>query len=277
MIICADDYAQSFAVSQAISELIKNEAVSATSCMVTSPDSARSLRLLPALAEQADIGLHFVLSEGRPMTALSEASYLVDEQGRFLPFGLLLRRLYLREVDESALEKEMRTQLQKFRDETGVLPDFFDGHQHVHQLPRVRGIFAALAAQVQKEKKVYARVSRLPIRATSLRTSLGGWLISWPSRALEDELKRERVPHTGPLWGYHDYSQPAALSRAFEICLQADPGRNDVFFFHPGFASGSGEDPLAEVRPANFNFANSADFKARLCQNKVPINRFHFE
>src|SRR5690349_9878789 len=64
VILCADDYGQNAAISQAIIELIKKNRLSATSCMVTSPDWLTQAKQLNSFNNQLDIGLHFNLTEG---------------------------------------------------------------------------------------------------------------------------------------------------------------------------------------------------------------------
>ena len=68
IILCADDYGQNFAISQAIVDLFEKKRLSATSCMVTSPDWPRYSSLLIPFRDHVDVGLHFNLSEGFPLS-----------------------------------------------------------------------------------------------------------------------------------------------------------------------------------------------------------------
>lgn len=58
VIVCADDFALNEGVSTAIIELLNNRAISATSCMTTSPLWPEWGPRLKALTSTADIGLH---------------------------------------------------------------------------------------------------------------------------------------------------------------------------------------------------------------------------
>ena len=59
IIMSADDYAYSASIDEAIIKLIKNDRLSATSCMVLSPRWKEAGALItPAIRKKASIGLH---------------------------------------------------------------------------------------------------------------------------------------------------------------------------------------------------------------------------
>ena len=68
LVLCADDFALSAGVSQAIAAMIERSRLSATSCMTVSPLWPEHARWLVPLAERADIGLHLTLTALRPLS-----------------------------------------------------------------------------------------------------------------------------------------------------------------------------------------------------------------
>jgi len=84
------------------------------------------------------VGLHFNLTEGRPLT---DAQSLVDADGEFLLRGELIRRSIRGRVEPSEITRELTAQLDRFVS-LGLTPTHLDSHQHVHMVPTV---FRAMA------------------------------------------------------------------------------------------------------------------------------------
>ena len=84
------------------------------------------------------MGLHFNLTEGRPLT---DARSLIDSDGAFLLRGELIRRSIRGRVEPSEITRELTAQLDRFVS-LGLTPTHLDSHQHVHMVPTV---FRAMA------------------------------------------------------------------------------------------------------------------------------------
>ncbi len=144
IIICADDYGISPAVSAAIRDLIARGRINATSVMVASPnfDSAEAAALRDVAAQRAAIGLHVTLTA--PFAPLSDG-FAPLHHGAFLPLGGTLRRAHLRRLQPQALANEIARQFAAFAHAFGRPPDFVDGHQHVQLFPQIRDAFLRVA------------------------------------------------------------------------------------------------------------------------------------
>ena len=137
IILCADDYGQSAAISQAIIELLQKKHLSATSCLTTSPLWSTCAKWLNNNQINADIGLHFNLTEGKPLT--QSMNNEVNE-GMFFSLPQMIIKSYLKKLNFNAILAELNAQIDEFEDKMGHLPDYLDGHQHVHQFPVIRGV-----------------------------------------------------------------------------------------------------------------------------------------
>lgn len=134
IILAADDFGLTPAIGVAIRRLIDMSRLSATSCLVTSPHwPGEAERLRPVVAS-IDVGLHFNLTIGRPLGAMPNLA----PGGRFPSITPLILRALARRLDESEIAAELNRQIDRFEAELGRLPDFVDGHQHVHALPVIR-------------------------------------------------------------------------------------------------------------------------------------------
>ena len=58
--------------------------------------------------------------------------------GAFLPLKATLRAAMLRRLKPQKIAVEVGAQIKAFAAAFGRLPDFIDGHQHVHVFPQVR-------------------------------------------------------------------------------------------------------------------------------------------
>ena len=146
--LCADDYGISPAVNDGIRELIARGRLNATSVMTVAPhltgEEADALETLNAGVRRVAIGLHVTLTA--PFPPLS-AGFVPLSQENFLPHPQMMRAAMMRRLQPERLTIEIATQLAAFVDAFGRLPDFLDGHQHVHLLPQVRDAFLKVAAE----------------------------------------------------------------------------------------------------------------------------------
>jgi chitin disaccharide deacetylase len=142
IILCADDYGISAGVTAGIEELAYVGRISAASALVTLPRWPNCAGRLAELRNNIVIGLHVNLTVGAPLSSMPNLA----PSGTFPSIKDLLRRCLLGRLDEDEITTEIASQIARFEDQTGHVPDFIDGHQHVHVLPGVRsGFLRALA------------------------------------------------------------------------------------------------------------------------------------
>src|SRR5262245_53147751 len=96
IVLCADDYGQAPAISQGILELIQDQRISATSCLVNGPDWHEQAQALLTFKATVDIGIHLNLTEGQALSA----EYIASYGKSFRPLSRLLARCFLRKIDK---------------------------------------------------------------------------------------------------------------------------------------------------------------------------------
>lgn len=143
LIINADDFGLSPAVTSGILETHAAGAVTSSSMMVQCAGWAHGVqqaRATPALG----IGLHFNLLVGSPLTA---APSLTDRtSGCFPSLVALVSRALAGVLDRDEVVAECEAQLSAVRD-AGIPVTHIDSHRHVHAVPYVRRAIAAVAAR----------------------------------------------------------------------------------------------------------------------------------
>jgi chitin disaccharide deacetylase len=137
VIINADDLGICCATNTAIGLAFRDGIVTSASLMVNMPAFADALDRVVCKHEHLGVGLHLVLTSGRPVLDPSRVPLLVDARGHFAHGFAGLARLLLSRHRRAVLRQiraEWRAQFEKAR-AAGITLDHVDSHQHVHMLP----------------------------------------------------------------------------------------------------------------------------------------------
>lgn len=138
LIINADDFGLSLGVSRGIALAAKTGVLTSTTIMGNMPDLGEHLRLLNDAP--VGLGVHLVLSAGKPRLEPNVVPSLVDNQGCF-------RRNFRQAVKLATPEhvkQEWQAQIEHILS-LGVRPTHIDSHHHVHMAPKLIRIAIELA------------------------------------------------------------------------------------------------------------------------------------
>ena len=265
--LCADDYGLTPSIDRGIRSLAANWRLSEISCLVNGagwPATARDLvALAPVRQGRVRTGLHFNLSEGRPIS---------PDLARLWPQLPSLQNLivmaHLHRLPVDALRAELKAQLAAFEQARGKAPNHLDGHQHVHHLPQVRDlVLDQLGTRADIKVRHTGRVQgpgyavkRLLIEGT------GG-------SALGRQLDARRLAANTHLFGVYDFNEPDYRG-LMQRWLAALPERGGLIFCHPGEAGSGPEgrpDPIAKARVRELAYLGSEDFAADLKAAEVRL------
>ncbi|WP_029350413.1 ChbG/HpnK family deacetylase [Bosea sp. 117] len=258
IVVCADDYGLSGGVCDAIEQLIAAGRLSATGAMTGLPAWRRragSLRQTVA-SSPADIGLHFTLTEQRPITAAPGLA--VD--GRLPTIGRLIRQSLAGALPSEAVRTELRAQLDAFEDVWGAPPDFIDGHQHAHLLPGVRGVVIEEMAARYADHPIWMRAcAEAPAEAARRRVGLSKALVIGSLGAgLGRAAAKRGVPTNDSFRGLYDFSDRLPYREVFRASLKGS-GRRILVHCHPGIVDEElrALDPLLEPRERELAYLSS--------------------
>ena len=191
--ICADDYALTPSICEAIIELADLGRISATSVMTLSP-------FWPAWAQRAermqtciDVGLH-----------LDFTSDFAVEQGYGTTLGQLMVSSMLRTLSPVKVKEQILHQLDLFEQHAGSEPDHIDGHQHVQQFPVIReALIETLVKRYPSNRRPWIRVSRLLTSQWELKKQI---INAMGANSLLILSQRFGVAHSHALSGSYDFS-----------------------------------------------------------------------
>ena len=248
IILCADDFGLNKGVCQGILRLVHHQRLSAVSCMVNGSDFNVYGIELSALNNQIKSGLHFNLTEGYFLSEPNQPCFSLKE---------LLVKTHLSLIKRSFIASEFNAQLDHYIKVMGKLPDFIDGHQHVHQFPKIRQVILDLYRKRLQEngtliRGTYPAITLPEYRMkASLLSRLGG-------KALAKQLKKLNIPHNSCFAGVYDFSPKADYRALFRHWLKKVPDQSLVMC-HPGTGI-EPDDSIGPSRVLEFNYFFSNDF-----------------
>ncbi len=139
LIVTADDFGADVAVNEAVEVAHRQGVLTAASLMVGAPavaDAVTRARRTPSLA----VGLHLVLTDGRPVLPAAEVPLLTDRDGRFDDdMARAGARMFFHPFARRQLEAEIAAQFAAFA-ATGLTLDHVNAHKHFHLHPTIGGL-----------------------------------------------------------------------------------------------------------------------------------------
>jgi chitin disaccharide deacetylase len=268
--LCADDYGISPAVSAGIRELILRGRLNATSVMMAaahlSADEADALEQLNSGQKRTAIGLHVTLTG--PFQPMSQG-FRPLRDGRFLPHQTKMRGAILRQLEPELLAIEIATQLRAFIDVFGHLPDFVDGHQHVHLVPQVRGALLKVVAEIAPSAWVRqcgrARGARR-LRDTKALT------LDLLSLGMKSAASGRGIATNPAFAGAYDFNSKTPFAKIFARFLEGLP-EGGLVMCHPGHVDAELEalDSLTQQREREFAYFSSDEFSRVLAAHGLAL------
>jgi len=256
LIINADDFGLTPGVTRGILDAHLNGIVTSTSAMMNSPHVSESLAQAIKVAPNLGMGVHLVLTWGKPLLKPEKVPTLVDDSGNFYRFPRISG--HLGDFNLNDVRNEWQAQVEAFIT-TGRKPDHLDSHHHISY--RDPKLFTVMLDLAQK----YG----LPVR--------------FPCKPEDSSYEIESQLH---LLGHHSVRFPQSCITAFydegvsiaNLCtiISGVPDGVSELMCHPGYADrelmeGSS---YTKARETELRILTSKDVKACIEENRVSLARF---
>ncbi len=204
LIVNADDFGLTPGVNRAIVECHTRGIVTSATLMANMPAFNDAVRLA-AHHPSLGVGLHFNITEGRPIADASHVRSLLDERGEFLGASTALaKRAILGRLRIEEVVVELRAQIEKALS-AGIRLTHVDSHKHSHALPAICEAIAGTIDEYGINAMRLPRESwRFDLNAGSFKSigqSLGALALSQLCRAGEAKLRRADVKTTQAFFG----------------------------------------------------------------------------
>lgn len=250
VMLCADDFGMSEAVDNGILKLAEGGKLHATSCLVLGPTFARHAGRLQQTPLQCGVHLNFTEAFG--------------PTGIALPLRRLILTCWARQLPAAKVHREMVRQLDTFESVMGRMPDYIDGHQHIHQFPVIRdALLDELMRRYPSGRRPWLR-STLPPKlsvlpaATRIKAAV---IAALGGRHMVRRAHQRGFVTNRCFLGVYDFSGGATVYAGLlrQWLQAAQPG--DLLMCHP--AEGvDPHDPLGAQRHAEFTVINGMAFGA---------------
>jgi predicted glycoside hydrolase/deacetylase ChbG (UPF0249 family) len=264
--LCADDFGQDPLINDAVFSLFYQKRLSATSVLIDGAHVASSaLDLQNAHKDGLEVGLHFNLTLAFPQAILQNIKPLYQ--------WILLSQLGL--LNKVEIERAFQLQLTKFEDIYGFMPDYIDGHQHVHQFPGIGKII------VDETLKRYSSRS-LPWMRNTLRPN-NTRNIPQVSKAFILEVLGGKsfyallsttnfLSNSGFLGVYGFNVANEAAYRELMLAWLINAQNHTLIMCHPA-AKIVNDDAIGSQRPIEFNYLSSTAFQEDLDLHQLTISK----
>ena len=245
--------------------------------MAVMADWAKAAPRLEALNECCDVGLHLTLTDQPPLGPMPTLA----------PNGVLpsLGRLFAAAFSGRAMRKhvasevigEVARQWDAFTQARGRVPDFIDGHQHVHLLPGIREAVLDRVMSCQESERPWLRVCwEPPARILARRISAGkALLLAALSMPLRRATAAWRLRTNNSFRGVHGFAANADYAAMFPKFLDGRAER-PLIMCHPGLIDDRlrAVDAVVEPRQDEYAYFSSRRFPADLAEAGLRLVRF---
>lgn len=272
-ILIADDYALTDGVSRAICELLDKGRLSGTGAMTNQPGWPSLAPALQPFFDKRDLGLHLTLTLGAPLGNMPKLA----ADGVLPTLGKILSGALSGQLSRNEIAEEIIRQIGAFEDHTGRLPDFIDGHQHVHVLPTVR---AALFEAIERYRSGWRPWLRVPAdrlgsimaRGKTVGKSL---FIALLAQGLAASARKRGFPVNDSFSGVSDFKADGSFADDFRRYLLV-AGRSHLVMCHPGHSDAAlaALDPVTKARDEECAFLNSDAFDTLMTSMNMRVARF---
>ncbi len=237
MIINADDFGLLPEVNQGIIECFEAGSITSTTLMVNTQGAVDAVELAkkhPALG----VGLHFNLTQGKPISSPVDIPSLVDSSGYFHRRSKFEKKMILGKIRPRDLKKEFTAQLDRFHD-LGLEMTHIDSHHHIHVFPSIfktASNYARTASLALRVPWVSYEFLAPTIRIKSLRSLIKKLLLNGLTLKLKNgPLSGIRTPDT--FLSIHDYIPlPSRLeSRHYSNLINSAPVGTTEMMVHPAY------------------------------------------
>jgi predicted glycoside hydrolase/deacetylase ChbG (UPF0249 family) len=236
LVVNADDFGMSAAISRGILRAHRDGIVTSTSLMGNAADLPAARAMLSE-APNLGVGVHLALCGGGPVAPADSVRSLLAPDGAFWPRGQDFIAAWAKgRILPAEVERELDAQVARVRD-AGIAIDHLDTHHHLGFLPVVgrameavarRHDIAGLRSAVERPTLAWVTDPRRGLEAGMI--TLSAWLTRRQLGA------RRHGPQT---WGYVEAGHLDEI-RILEIIGRLGPGLHELIC-HPGEAAGDGD------------------------------------
>lgn len=269
LIVNADDYGRSPAISAGIRRAHRQGIVTSTTVMINFPGAAEAVRRAVHECPDLGVGVHLCLTAGRPVLPPERIPSLVGSDGAFPLRGAQLARLGDMVADE--IRAELRAQIEATRGSADVRIDHLDSHHHVTYMhPRLLAVMLELAAEYQ-----------LPVRSPLPRGGLPAAIAAGlappgvtQEQAGQVEAMVSGTPHPAA-FSASFFGARATLEQMLQILDDLPAGATEIMC-HPGLSEKKSTSSYNTERERELEILCHPAVRERVVEGGIELVSFRF-
>lgn len=230
--ICADDFGMSDSINEAIVELLDKNRISGASCLVEG--ESFNPKIISKHSKRLGLHLNFCNKNSFPIFLIQGIFYS-------LSFEKIITKL--------------KHQLELYQEAFNAKPNFIDGHQHVHILPKVRKAIVCALNEMDEDNKPWIR-SIYPM--INERPSFKTILLSLLSINFNALLQKEKIFSNKGFAGISSLSHKSNIRTQMRFWLK-NLKEGGVLMCHPG-TKVKNPTQLEQRRFLEFSYLSSEEF-----------------
>jgi predicted glycoside hydrolase/deacetylase ChbG (UPF0249 family) len=178
-------------------------------------------------------------------------------------------------IDTRFVAEEFDKQINGFVEVTGRLPDYIDGHQHVHQFPGIREVIVDKIGDYYRDAdKPYVRNTRAVV--DSGVNPVKAWVIShFGTKKFNHLLMRNGIRCNKYFSGIYDFTNVGHYEKYFQLWLEKMPD-SMLMMCHPGLydPEENATDPIGKSRHIEYQFFSGSNYESLLDTYQVETVQF---
>lgn len=269
LIINADDFGMSREVNEGTKRGIEEGIITSVSVMSNMPyfdDAVKFLKKHP----QVSVGLHFNITEGKPLTTPRNVGNLIREDDSFFYWPSMITRLIAKQIKLTEIEEELKNQYLKLK-KTGLPITHIDSHHHIHLYPKIFNTVSTFAdsEQITSLRGNYYNTWNL---------TLGVWKKPILTQALVNimlllsNFRHKNHKHLFEINRFFDINWGSDMTlEEFTKILNKLPEGTTEFICHLATLSEEGNRKFLQPRHTVLNLLTKPTVKKHLTQNGVKL------
>ena len=259
LIINSDDYGRTPDISRGIREAHLRGVVTSTTCMMNIPTTADDVAIALKETPKLGMGVHLVLTMGKPISPREAVPSVVDENGNFFKYDPFIKNLPRLNIEE--VKTEWRAQIERFIQAAGRKPTHLDSHHHSSYFSPV--LFKAMLELAE----VYDCAIRFPFMNASSELE--------ETAKHAPDLMKEFHPRRPDTFIVEFYDDGATHEELLQIINNMQNGTTEIMC-HPGYV----DDDFAKESVYNFQrerelkILTDPSIKKAIQANKIELITF---
>ncbi|HEY1147770.1 MAG TPA: ChbG/HpnK family deacetylase [Pseudoduganella sp.] len=249
VIINADDIGMHPAIDDGVAALVAQGVVTAASVMALGKPDRHALNVMRNCG--ASLGLHLDFT--------SSLAHAQQHSDRTVATTILAA--WSGRLDRQRTREAIRYQLHRYQELTGALPEFVDGHEHVHQFPVIREALFEVLAEAAPGRQICIR-NTLPLCWRGGKAALIAALGAGRTLRL---AQGAGYYYNTDFYGVYDLSPQADLGRQWRNWFASQRVSAALAMCHPASVARS----LEPFRLREFLFLGSAHFSDLLAEFQI--------